>query len=96
MYLAAEEALELITSNYQIKDFTPAIILMTDGESGDVNREDFIRLYRSLDADVPVFSIMFGNANSTQLDELAQITNARVFDGREDLISAFRSVKGYN
>ena len=96
MYLAAEEALELITSNYQIKDFTPAIILMTDGESGDINREEFIRHYRSLDADVPVFSIMFGNADSSQLDELAEITNARVFDGREDLISAFRSVKGYN
>ena len=27
---------------------------------------------------------------------LAELTNARVFDGREDLVAAFRSVKGYN
>ena len=46
--------------------------------------------------DVPVFSILFGDAEEEQLDELAQLTNARVFDGREDLIGAFRSVKGYN
>ena len=31
-----------------------------------------------------------------QLEELAELTHARVFDGREDLIGAFRSVKGYN
>ena len=96
MYLAAEEALGRITSDYRIEDFTPAIILMTDGESGDINRENFIRQYQALDADIPVFSIMFGDADSTQLNELAELTNARVFDGREDLISAFRSVKGYN
>ena len=31
-----------------------------------------------------------------QLEELAELTHARVFDGREDLTAAFRSVKGYN
>ncbi len=47
--------------------------------------------------DVPVFSIMFGDsADPTQLEELAGYTHGRVFDGREDLIGAFRSVKGYN
>ena len=46
--------------------------------------------------DVPVFSIMFGDAQESQLAELARYTNGRVFDGTEDLIGAFRSVKGYN
>ena len=45
---------------------------------------------------MPVFSIMFGDADETQLEELAEYTNARVFDGRENLTEAFRSVKGYN
>ena len=44
----------------------------------------------------PFFSIMFGDADETQLEELARYTNARVFDGRENLTEAFRSVKGYN
>ena len=52
--------------------------------------------YQELGAQVPVFSIMFGDADETQLEELAQYTNARVFDGRENLTEAFRSVKGYN
>ena len=34
--------------------------------------------------------------DESQLEDLAELTNARVFDGREDLIGAFRSVKGYN
>ena len=34
--------------------------------------------------------------DEAQLEELAQYTNARVFDGRENLTEAFRSVKGYN
>ena len=43
-----------------------------------------------------MISIMFGDADDSQLNELAKLTNARVFDGRSDLIGAFRSVKGYN
>ena len=39
---------------------------------------------------------MFGSADPTQLEDLAELSNARVFDGREDLVGAFRSVKGYN
>ena len=58
--------------------------------------QPFEQAYRESGLDVPVFSIMFGDADATQLEELAQLTNARVFDGRENLTEAFRSVKGYN
>ena len=34
--------------------------------------------------------------SESDMEELAELTHARVFDGREDLIGAFRSVKGYN
>ena len=57
---------------------------------------DFQEAYDALGMDIPVFSIMFGDADETQLEELARLTNARVFDGRENLTEAFRSVKGYN
>ena len=56
----------------------------------------FMEHYREMGEDVPIVSIMFGDADPEQLDELAAATNARVFDGREDLIDAFRKVKGYN
>ena len=53
-------------------------------------------IIRTLELDIPIFSIMFGDADESQLEELAEYSNARVFDGRENLTEAFRSVKGYN
>lgn len=94
MYVAAEEALQVL-SHYDLSQYTPAVILMTDGMSGG-SFDAFMEQYQELGEDVPVFSIMFGGADSEQLEELAAATNARVFDGREDLIDAFRKVKGYN
>ena len=96
MYAAAERGISEALQNYNISDYCPAVILMTDGESRLDDREDFIAEYDSCGYDIPVFSIMFGNADDSQLNELAELTNARVFDGRSDLIGAFRSVKGYN
>lgn len=96
MYLALQEGLTMIAEDYDVSQYTPALILMTDGASKLSHQQDFEELYNELGLDVPVFSIMFGEADSSQLEELAHLTNARVFDGREDLVSAFRSVKGYN
>jgi Ca-activated chloride channel family protein len=48
------------------------------------------------DLDVPVFSVMFGEANQAQLKGLAELTRARVFDGKTDLVRAFKNAKGYN
>ena len=97
IYLPAMEALREMKENYDLTQYTPAVILMTDGMSnGSTDIRDFQEFYRREQMDVPVFSIMFGDAQESQLEELAELTNARVFDGREDLIGAFRSVKGYN
>ena len=94
MYAAAVRGINML-KEYDLSQYTPAIILLTDGQSaGSIS--DFESAYQSLDAEVPVFSIMFGDADETQLEMLAQYTNARVFDGRENLTEAFRSVKGYN
>ena len=94
IYAAARFALEQLGA-YDLSQYTPAVILLTDGVS-DGSFSDFRDAYEDLGADVPVFSIMFGDADPTQLEELAELTHARVFDGREDLVGAFRSVKGYN
>ena len=52
--------------------------------------------YEAWGADIPIFSILYGDADDDQLQELAEYSHARVFDGRKDLTSAFKSVKGYN
>lgn len=94
MYAAIEEGLQLL-KGYDLTKYTTAVIVMTDGMSMD-NYEEFADIYQSEGGDIPVFSIMYGDADSSQLDQLASLTNARVFDGRDDLTSAFRKVRGYN
>ena len=94
MYRAAVQGLEMLRE-YDLSQYTPAIILLTDGQS-DGSIRDFESSYQEMGEDIPVFSIMFGDADETQLEDLAEYTNARVFDGRDNLTEAFRSVKGYN
>src|SRR5699024_1681957 len=97
IHLPAREALREMRENYDLTKYTPAVVLMTDVKSNrSMDCGDFQDLYLQEQMDVPVLSIMFGQAQESQLDELADLTNARVFDGREDLTGAFRSVKGYN
>lgn len=96
IYRAAMEGLDLL-KEFDLESYTPAIILLSDGMSnGDTDFQDFARAYDQAQMDVPVFSILFGDAQEEQLQELADYTNGRVFDGTKDLIQAFRSVKGYN
>ena len=94
IYLAASEAYR-ICMDYDLEDYTPAVILMTDGQSSDYSME-FERGLPEYGFIIPIFSITFGDADPEQLEGLAELTDGRVFDGTEDLTAAFRSVKGYN
>lgn len=96
MYAALERAIRIMSEEYELENYTPAVIVMSDGVSATISKDQFMDTYEKLGKDIPIFSIMFGDAEEDQLGELAELSNARVFDGREDLVSAFRSVKGYN
>lgn len=77
--------------------YVPAVILMTDGESNvGLKFADFQREKVRLGLDVPVFPILFGDASEEQMKALADFTLGQVFDGRGDLIAAFKKAKGYN
>lgn len=54
------------------------------------------KYYSSINMDIPIYSIMFGNADESELLDIANLTNAKVFDGRTDLLKAFKEVRGYN
>jgi Ca-activated chloride channel family protein len=96
MYEALGEALTTL-SPYDLTQYTPAIILMTDGEAnGRLTYDDFRKDYERRGMNVPVFCISFGNADVKELGKIADLTHARMFDGKSDLITAFRKAKGYN
>ncbi|MDP9368105.1 MAG: substrate-binding and VWA domain-containing protein [Chloroflexota bacterium] len=91
--IAALDAMEGVN----MEDYSPAIILMTDGRS---NHGDFAglqtRLGQGSPGRVPVYAILFGDASKDQLIEITEATAGRIFDGRTDLIGAMREAKGYN
>ena len=94
LYDAAIVALDLLKN--ETDDYNLSIIVMTDGE---VNVGYFYELrnkYEKIGKDIPIYSIMFGSANEKQLKEIADLTNGKVFDGKEDLVNAFKLVRGYN
>jgi Ca-activated chloride channel family protein len=94
IYAPAVQGLGIIAQN-QAERHVPAIILMTDGKS-EGSFERFANAWKQGQQDIPVFSIMFGKAEEAQLENLAHQTRGRVFDGRHDLVKAFRTAKGYN
>lgn len=95
MYACARRAIDEVRRHPAFETHNAGVILMTDGRSdGDpIAFEDY---YRQLGLDIPVFAITFGDADDSQLQDIAQLTRARVFDGRENLTAAFRHARGYN
>ncbi|HEO65489.1 MAG TPA: VWA domain-containing protein [Spirochaetes bacterium] len=79
-----------------IDQYVPAIILLTDGRSGINKFQELKTLWDTKGQDIPVFSILFGHASKDQLQEITDLTRGRIFDGRNDLVKAFRKAKGYN
>ena len=95
IYLAAQTALDIL-KNEDTNKYNISIILMTDGASNSGSYQQLQSKYMSINKDIPIYSIMFGDALSYQLDGIAKLTNAKVFDGRTNLLEAFKQVRGYN
>lgn len=93
IYDCSMQALKVLY-NYS-DDYTKTVILMTDGHSNMGSYND-LEEYYTTDDNIPIYSIMFGNAESSELYEIAKLSNAKVFDGRINLLSAFKEVRSYN
>ena len=95
IYPASIKALQLL-QNEDREKYNVSIVLMTDGLNNVGNYRDLQRYYSSVDNKIPIYSIMFGDASSYELEDIAELTNAKVFDGKESLVKAFKEVRGYN
>lgn len=95
IYDTVTEAVKLLDTE-DTEKYNLSIVLMTDGV-GNAGSESTMRqtINRSKN-DVPVFSITFGAADDEQLQDIADLTNGKVFDGKTNLLNAFKVVRGYN
>ena len=77
------------------------VVLLTDGKSNNgLPYEEFRQRWsgRSAGGADPIrtFPILFGEASSAELDEIARSSGGRSFDGRSaDLRAVFREIRGY-
>lgn len=96
LYEAVIDAIKMM-KDIDLDQYSPSIVILSDGAAnGFMGIQELQWEYQQLGKDVPIFSILFGQAVKEDLEEIAKLSNARVFDGTKDLIKAFQSVKGYN
>jgi Ca-activated chloride channel homolog len=97
MYVATAEAMKMIKSQAESGKYHASVIVMSDGmsESG-LPQFNAMLQGTGLGKDVPVFTILFGDAKPEQMKALAEAMSGRMFDGRVDVVQAFREAKGYN
>lgn len=95
LYPAAIEALKIL-ENEDRNTYNTSIVLMTDGQANVGTYKDLELKYKSINKEIPIYSIMFGSADESELETIANLTNGKVFDGKTDLVRAFKEVRGYN
>ena len=95
LYAASIKALEILKDEDN-SIYNTSVILMTDGSANVGSYMDLYSYYKKINSNIPIYSIMFGEAVKSQLQEIASLTNAKVFDGKTNLVEAFKEVRGYN
>ena len=82
------------------RDTFTSIVLMTDGENTSGSKaSDFDAFYAGLDRaqrEIPVFPILFGDSDRSELEHIAELTGGKLFDARDgSLDGAFKEIRGY-
>ncbi len=95
LFPATQKALSLLRSENRDK-FNTSVIVLTDGEGNIGYFDDLEKYYKELGVEIPIYSIQFASADRSQLEQMAQLSNGKVFDGTTSLIDAFTEVRGYN
>ncbi|MET7640019.1 substrate-binding and VWA domain-containing protein [Streptomyces sp. NPDC005438] len=97
VYTSLEKAYEHLGAD---KDTFTSIVLMTDGENTTGSPAGhFDTFYRGLtraERETPVFPVLFGDSDRTELTHIADLTGGRLFDARTaSLDDAFEEIRGY-
>ena len=94
IYDSSIKALEILSKESDA--YNVSVVLMTDGMSNYGSMQVLKSVYSNLEKEIPIYSIMFGSANSSQLNQIAELTNAKVFDGSTNLLQAFKEVRSFS
>ena len=95
LYTAIMKGISILDE--ETDEYTKTIIAMTDGYSNEYKSiEDLRRAYEKSTKKVPIYGITFGQATEYELLKVASLSNAKVFNGKDGLLRAFKEVRSYN
>ena len=95
IYDPSKEALKIL-KNDNDNEYTKTVILMTDGYSNSGSYYSLKNYYQTNKLNIPIYSITFGSSSEEQLESLAELSNGKVFNGKNGLKEAFTEVRSYN
>lgn len=95
LYPASVKALQVLSDEDPSK-YVSSVILMTDGYANVGSFEELQSTYNRINREIPIYSITFGGASEVELQQISDLTNGKVFDGKTNLLLAFKKVRGYN
>ena len=74
-----------------------SIVLLTDGENNSgLKVHEFRDRYAANGLPARIFPILFGEANASEMQQIAQLSGGREFDGRKlQLGQVFKEIRGY-
>ncbi len=94
LYPSVKKAINMLKD--ESDEYNVSIVVMTDGEGNVGTYSEVKEAYSNSNREIPIYSITFAQASEDQLNSLAKLSNGKVFDGRSDLLKAFKAVRGYN
>ena len=94
IYDPSIEALKILEN--ESNDYTKTVILMTDGASNAGSFKELKKYYEKTNKTIPIYSITFGSSREDQLEEIADLTNGKIYEGKKGLTRAFKEVRSYN
>ena len=95
LHIAAANAI-MELSKEDLNKYNASVVLMTDGQANVGRFSDLQSKYSQIGNNTPIYSITFGSAEESQLEEIAELTKGKVFNGKTNLRQAFKQVRGYN
>ncbi|MBO4293293.1 MAG: VWA domain-containing protein [Clostridia bacterium] len=95
LHLACAKAIDVLKDE-DMNKYNVSVVLMTDGQGNVGTFQTLQYEYKKINKQIPIYSIMFGDAMESQLKEIANMSNGKIFDGKSDLVKAFKEVRGYN
>lgn len=97
LYSTLQTTVEKAAQQKTNDSFTSVVVFTDGANTGNVSADQFITWYNENSAvqGVPVFAISFGEADTSELDQIAQATGGRVFSADQDLTGVFKEIRGY-